>query len=215
MAKKNVKSSVENQVEVNETSNANLSEGLGTDETQAPKEQINYSSREYLENTVAHFPEAVTSAKFDIVREPKVQNGLGIIEEFMGESINPLILLLAKWWENKPARAEIKKMIDAEAAEKGIASDNYLQVDLRENVEKLSQIQNAIDRMKYSINYFKPRAGLSNKVISKQVNLRGEIYSVPMNKLVEIKEQFPNKESREEMIDAIIAISVKVELECL
>jgi hypothetical protein len=174
----------------------------------------NFSNREWLENNNPTFPEEQTSAKYDAEREPKVQNGLKIIKE-LGIEINPLVLLLGKWWENKTARAEIKKMIDAEAQAKGVADDKYLQIDLRENVDKLSTIQNATDRLRYAITYFKPRGGLSNKTIFKQISISGELFNVPMDKLVEIKTQYPDPKDKTKMVEAIIAVSTKIEIESL
>lgn len=174
----------------------------------------NFSDRKWLEENDPTFPVEQTSAKYDAEREPKVQNGLKVIKE-LGIEINPLILLLGKFWENKVARAEIKKMIDAEAEAKGVAADQYLQIDLRKNVDKLSTIQNACDRLKYAITYFKPRGGLSNKIIFKQILISGEMYNVPMDKLVEIKTQYPDPKDKDKMVKAIIDVSTKIEIESL
>lgn len=198
----------------------NLVEGLEvnneveTSNVKSKNQNQNFSDRKWLEENDPTFPEEQTSAKYDAEREPKVQNGLKVIQE-LGIEINPLVLLLGKWWENKNARAEIKKMIDAEAEAKGIADDKYLQIDLRENVDKLSTIQNACDRLKYAITYFKPRGGLSNKTIFKQISISGELYNVPMDKLVEIKSQYPDPKDKAKMIAEIIKVSTKIEIESL
>jgi len=205
-----------NEVEGTTTTTETMVEGLedaNTDElaplptnANAPK----YSYRKWLEENEPTFIEGQVSKKFDKAREPKVQAGLKVISELMGGSIAPLILLLGKWWEVKPARAEIKKMIDAEAEKNGRPTDHYLQVDLRENVDKLATIQNATDRLRYAITYFKPRGGLSSKEIFKSVMIRGQVYSVSITKLTEIKAEFPNVEDKEKLFDAVIACSTLV-----
>lgn len=172
----------------------------------APK----YSDRKWLEENEPEFLEGQISKKFDKAREPKVQAGLVVIGELMGGTIASLILLLGKWWEVKPARAEIKKMIDEEAEKLGRPADHYLQVDLRTNVDKLATIQNAIDRLRYAITYFKPRGGLSSKEVFKSVMINGQVYSVSITKLAEIKEQYPNVEQKAELFAAVIACSTLV-----
>ena len=173
----------------------------------------NYKSREWLEANEPTFPVELTSKKFDAEREPKVQAGLQIIAELMGGKINPLVLLLGKWWEVKPARASIKDMIDAEAEVVGRPSDHYLQIDLRENVDKLSQLQNAVDRLRYSITYFKPRAGLSSKEVYKQFSIMGIVYNVPLSLLTSAKVAFPDPADKAKLYEMIIAGSTKVEAE--
>lgn len=180
-------------------------------ENQNPK----FSDRKWLEENEATFEDGQTSAKYDAEREPKVQAGLVIISNLVGEKINPLVVLLGKWWENKVARAEIKKMIDAEAEAKGMPADHYLQVELRKSVDELAQTQNAVDRLRYAITYFKPRGGLSNKVIMKQVTINGELYNVPMAQLADIKAKYPDPADKAKMVAEVIAISTKVEIDTL
>jgi len=172
-----------------------------------------YTDRKWLEDNAPEFPVELTSKKFDAEREPKVQSGLVIIKELMGDKINPLVLLLGKWWECKPARAAIKNMIDAEAVALGRPEDHYLQTDLRENVDKLSMLQNAVDRLRYSITYFKPRGGLSSKEIFKQFSIQGTVYNVPLSLLTEAKATYPAVEDKQKLYEMIIAGSTKVEAE--
>jgi len=171
----------------------------------------NYANREWLEANEPEFPVELTSKKFDAEREPKVQAGLKLIAELMEGKINPLILLLGKWWEVKPARAAIKKLIDAEAASLSRPEDHYMQVDCRENVDKLSMIQNAVDRLRYSITYFKPRGGLSSKDLFKQFIIKGATYNVNLTKLAELKAKYPTPEEKEQLFADVIAISQKIE----
>jgi hypothetical protein len=175
----------------------------------------NFSDKKWLEENEPIFGDGTTSAKYDAEREPKVQEGLKIIREMLGEKINPLVLLLGKHWENKVARSEIKKMIDAEAESKSMPADHYLQVELRKNVDDLAKIQNSVDRLRYAITYFKPRAGLSNKVIMKQVTINGELYNVPMAQLADIKAKYPDPADKAKMVAEVIAISTKIEIDTL
>ena len=175
----------------------------------------NFSDKKWLEENEPIFGDGTTSAKYDAEREPKVQEGLKIIREMLGEKINPLVLLLGKHWENKVARSEIKKMINAEAELKSMPADHYLQVELRKNVDDLAKIQNSVDRLRYAITYFKPRAGLSNKVIMKQVTINGELYNVPMAQLADIKAKYPDPADKAKMVAEVIAISTKIEIDTL
>lgn len=185
-------------------------ETAATVETVATATNPNFSNREFLENNEPEFDEASRSKKYDAEREPKVQEGLIAIRALLGDKINPLIILLAKWWEVKPARAEIKKMIDAEAASKNVPEDIYLQTNLRKNVDTLAGIQNAVDRMRYSITYFKPRAGVKSKELFKQFNLNGKIFNVSLTQLEKAREDF--KDDRDAMVAYLIGVSVEVVL---
>mgnify|MGYP006875582758 FL=1 len=124
----------------------------------------------------------VSSSKFDEEREKAIQTGLPTVANLAldGVTINPLLIMLAKWWEVKPARSAIKKMIDDEAAAKGIDSAVYLQVNLAKEVDKISEMQNAIDRIRYAKTYFKPRKPLTDRIITKPINIDGVIYIVPV-----------------------------------
>lgn len=168
-------------------------EGLEDNKAQAaaPTAGINYADLDFLTNNEPSFPEEHRSSKYDEEREPKVQHGLGIIMKMIDkDQLNPLVVLLAKWWEVKPARAAIKDMIDAEAEKAGVPSAMYLQVNLRKGVEELAEIQNAVNRLKYSINYFKPRGGLLGKETYKTISIDGVHYRVGMNAFTEMKERY-------------------------
>jgi hypothetical protein len=133
-------------------------------------------------NPLDYVSKEVSSSKFDEEREKAIQTGLPTVANLAldGVTINPLLILLAKWWEVKPARSAIKKMIDDEAAAKGIDSAVYLQVNLAKEVDKISEMQNAIDRIRYAKTYFKPRKPLTDRIITKPVNIDGIVYIVPV-----------------------------------
>jgi len=218
--KENVKGTEQESLEMSEGQESTetgtetqLGDDLETSEDESAPAVIlpKYSDKTYLESQEAEFPSDLTSKKFDAEREPKVQSGLKSIAELMPEKINPLVLLLGKWWENKAARSVIKDMIDAEATSKGIASDVYLQVELRKNVDTLSTIQQAVDRMKYAITYFKPRGGISTKEIYKVMTIDGKMFNVPMSILESAKLQFGD--NKVELKAFVIAHSTAMEIE--
>jgi hypothetical protein len=220
MSKKNFKSGADNASVIDGN---NLVDGLvDADAINEAKEDAtsdvdmpvnsNYSNREWLEKNEPEFIPEFVSKKYDAEREPKVQAGLISVKELLpADKIHPLILLLAKWWEVKPARAEIKKMIDAEAAKNNTPEDVYLQKVLRENVDKLSTIQQAVDRMRYSITYFKPRAGVSNKPVYKIMSIDGENYNIDLNVLNEAKTKFG--EDKAAIKEFIKSVSEKLQVE--
>lgn len=171
----------------------------------------NFSDVDWLTNNEPdeHFVEGETSSKYDTEREPKVQEGLKVIASLGGNfQINPLLILLAKWWEVKSARAAIKKMIDAEAEAKGFAPDVYMQVELAKQIDQLANFQSAIDRVKYAKTYFKPRGGLSTKVPTKQLSILGNTYNVPINELEKAKVEFAG--DMEGMRQYLIGVSTLV-----
>lgn len=174
-------------------------------------EAADLENREFLENQEFEPLEEFTSTKYDPKREPKVQEGLKSIKGLMGDKINPLLILLGKWWENKPARSAIKKMIDEEAASKNIPADVYLQQELRENVDKLAQVQSAVDRLRYAITYFKPRGGIGTKAVYKPMNIDGETYNVNLSTLNTFREKFGD--DKEQIKTELKKVSEKIEIE--
>ena len=174
-----------------------------------------FSNREWLEanNPIDFCVGENTSSKFDAEREVAIQNGLPkvVAIEMNGKTINPLLILLGKWWEVKPARAAIKKMIDAEAEAKGIDKDVYLQVNLAKEVDEISEMQSAIDRIRYAKTYFKPRKPLSEKVITQVVKIGAINYVVPVQAFQALKLEFAGE--REALIAATIAISTPQNIE--
>ena len=153
----------------------------------------------------------MVSSKFDPEREPKVQEGLVLVESVF-TNVNPLILLLAKFWENKTVRASIKNMIDKEAEEKGIDPVVYLQNDLKGPVEEMKNVVSAIERISYAVNYFKPRENAANKK-QKQVEIDGKRYNVPILQLEELKKL--HKDDRETFIAEVLKIATEIEIESL
>ena len=159
----------------------------------------------------------IVSSKFDSKREPKVQEGLTYLEnlEINGVKINPLIILLAKWWEHKEVRKEIKNLIDAEAELKGYEPSDYLQNVLGAQIEIFAAFQTAIDRIKYAKTYFLPRNGVKTSIKTKQVRIEGQLYNVPIIAFNALLEKYPNHKDNakaaKELRKETIAISTLVE----
>jgi hypothetical protein len=170
-----------------------------------------FTNREFLENEspLPFITDETKSSKFEEEREDNIQKGLDILKtlSLKGMTINPLLILLAKWWECKPARAAVKKMIDEEALSKGQDPVVYLQIILAKEVDVFSEVQTAIDRVRYARTYFKPRKPINAKVITKLVNIDGEVYVVPVDKLEEAKIEFAG--DAEKIKQAVIGFSTK------
>ena len=184
--------------------------------------QVESSNIEWLKNSNAmdYLEEGnlqIVSSKFDPKREPKVQKGLESLEnlEINGVKINPLVLLLAKWWEHKEVRKQIKTLIDEEAEAKGYESSDYLQNVLGAQIEIFSEFQTAIDRIKYAKTYFLPRAGIKTSIKTKQVRIEGQLYNVPIIAFNQLLEKYPNHKDNAKEAKALrketIAISSLVE----
>jgi hypothetical protein len=197
--------------------NDQLNEGLEANAPESNKSEASatdvseWENREVLETKEFEYIEDLASTKYDEKREPKVQAGLVSIQDLMGEKINPLLILLGKWWENKTARSAIKKMIDAEAQAKNQPEDVYLQQVLRENVDKLAEVQSAVDRLRYAITYFKPRGGVGVKPVFKPMSIDGVNYNVNLAVLSEAKELFGDDKAQIKLF--VIEKSEKIEIE--
>jgi hypothetical protein len=240
--KNNQNASVENKNETVENQNEGTSvenketEGtaeIGADLESAPAEgnltlhvvdgnTPQYSSLEWLNanNPMDFINETTASSKFDKDREVKISDGLVVIGSITvaGTQINPLLLLLARWWEVKPARTEIKKMIDAEATVKGFAADVYMQIELAKEVNALAEMQSAVDRIRYAKTYYKPRnRELSTAVPTKQLSIDGEVYLVPVAEFEKAKTLYAGLKDANERVAAIrayiIPLSTKQNIE--
>lgn len=185
-----MKKQVKNQVaEVQEVQN----EQVVNEQVQAQEvvvnenhEHFDFTNLEWLRNNSPVFPAELTSKKCKLDREPAVRLGARLISK-----INPdfpeLLLLLAKWWENKPARKTIKAAIDAEAAEQGYDEVTYMQNVLKDKVTVFASLTEVVDRMKYAITYFKPREGAKTKEQFKQYQINGVVYNVSLTVLSEAR----------------------------
>ena len=180
--------------------------------------EVNYSDLKWLQsnNPLDYIEEGnkdIVSSKYDAEREPKVQAGLETIANFKlsnGETFNPLMVELSRWWEVKPARNAIKKLIDDEAEAKGIEPHIYMQEILNGEIEELSAIQTAIDRARYAKTYFKPRGEVRSKIKTKTMKIDGVLYNVPEAQFVELSGQISDKK---QLKKAILEIATPFEIE--
>ena len=171
---------------------------------------VNGANREWLEkeDAIKHLDKdnlSIVSSKYDENREPKVQEGLKALSELEidGVKINPLIILMGKWWEHKPVRKEIKNLIDAEAIEKGYEPSYYLQEVLGKQIEVFAEFQTAIDRIKYAKTYFIPRGGIKTSLKTKQLRIDGDLFNVPIAKLNEIMAKYPDHKTNKKQGEAL------------
>lgn len=181
----------------------NLTKHVVTDAT--PK----FNDIEWLKgnNPIDFINDITKSSKFDAEREPKIQEGLKLLEMIAidGIKINPLLVLLGSWWEVKPARTAIKSMIDAEAMAKGYGEAQYLQNELGKEVALFTEFQSAIDRVRYAKTYYKPRTPIVEKIITKDISIDSIVYVVPVAELENAKVTFA--EDRDAMKKYLISVS--------
>lgn len=179
--KKNQQAEVQNEQVVNEQAQVEVQN--------ENHEHFEFTNLEWLRNNSPVFPTELTSKKCKLDREPAVRLGARLIAK-----INPefpeLLLLLAKWWENKPARKTIKAAIDAEAAANGYDEVTYMQQIMKEKVTVFASLTEVVDRMKYAITYFKPREGAKTKEQFKQYQINGVVYNVSLSVLGEARRLF-------------------------
>lgn len=178
----------------------------GFENTNSVNEVVDFTNIDFLKNNYPMFPEECTSKKYNPEREPKVIVGLGAVEKLM-PSMSPTFVLMCKWWENKTARTELKKVLDAEAEAKGIDPVVYLQETIKKDVDLLASIREAIDRMAYAVTYYKPRGGMKDTY--KIMKIRGELYNVNLRILNELKAEYAG--DKEALLDAACEVFSKVE----
>lgn len=174
----------------------------------------NFSDIDFLQETDPSdfHTENSVSSKYDKDREKEIVDGIAVIAG-LGLEVNPLLLMLGKWWEVKQARAEIKKMIDAEATSLGHDKNDYLQVVLAEQVTQLAAMGEAISRIKYAKTYFKPRGTYTSKLPMKQVSIDGVVYELPLIKYNEARAEYGeklNKADKDKIIKFVKSIGNEV-----
>ena len=179
--------------------NVEATAGVDTAEVEMPQ----YDNMEWLAKTdpTPYFSPEVSTNKYDAEREPKIARGLKAIAELGTKNpdiaVNPLMLLLAKWWEVKPARAEIKKAIYAAANAEGYTGEDYLQNIIGSQIENFADMQQAIERLKYAKNQYKPRRAINTAAPTKRININGQLYDVPVRAFNEAVAMSNREEARE------------------
>lgn len=199
--------------------NENLSNGLDvfTETTETAKtvsneskteNQFAYENLKNLNASDFHTAQYVSSKFEGPEREARIKQGIELLKQLPKDfQINPLLLNLAEWWEVKPARAEIKKAIDQEAKDKGQLENEYLQVTLKSEVEKLVALQTLVDRLRYAITYFKPREGREPKGKVVNVKIGKDVVSIYQKVLERIK--IEHADNRDAMIAAVKENAIK------
>lgn len=157
------------------------------------------------------FYEGNTSSKFDEVREEKILNGLDVISkmEISGIKINPLLILLSRFWEIKPIRSVVKDHIYAEAEANGYEGSDYLQNVLGEEIDAFAEIQTTIDRIKYARTYYKPREGREAKGKTIIVNIDGAQYEIGEKQLQALR---ANHKDAAELKAKVLEVAKKSEV---
>lgn len=160
-----------------------LAEGLEFDNT-----NVVGNSLEFYRETRPTFPAESVSKKFNAEREPKVLAGLDVCAATFNGFLPESFILLSKWWENKAARNELKKILDAEAEAAGVDTVTYMQDVIGNKVRALANMNDAIQRMCYVVTYFKPRENAKANMID--IRIDGEVYTINRNTLTEIRQQY-------------------------
>lgn len=142
--------------------------------------------------------------------EDKVHDGMEVLEALIGcldkddnMIIDPNVLLLAKWWQVKPARVAIKKIITATAAKKNMTFDFYMNVEIERQVENWKKLDYAIGRLKVLTTFLKPRHGLEKADKQTCMNIDGKIYSVKLSDIVRAKYDYKNNEDRKAFLKSV------------
>lgn len=178
----------------------NLSVGLETLVTTKANENVETSNTQFAfenlstMNPADYWSKENVSTKFTkgggAERELKVLEGLKTIEK-MFEDPSALIIMLAKWWEVKPARNIIKEKLEDYCEENNIDSVEFLQETIRGEVDKLKELKSSIERLSYLLTYYKPREGKS-KAKGKLMNIviNGKTMQIHKNVFENIKAEF-------------------------
>lgn len=215
---KNTKAIATQEVATNEVNIDGL-EAVEATAQETPSTNANFSNAEWLaaNNPADFFSPEVSTNKLNPEREPSISAGLKEIAKLGKENeslnVNPLVILLGLWWEVKPARAEIKRMIDKDAKTMGVSSDVYIQKTLRSEVEKFTAIRDAADRLSYAINFYKPRRPLNEKVEMVKIKIDGVVYEVAKPELIAAKTTYSDRDQLKEYILTIAEVYEQKEID--
>lgn len=215
---KNTKAIATQEVAANEV-NVDGLEAVEATAQETPSTNANFSNAEWLaaNNPADFFSPEVSTNKLNPEREPSIAAGLKEIAKLGKENeslnVNPLVILLGLWWEVKPARAEIKRMIDKDAKTMGVSSDVYIQKTLRSEVEKFTAIRDAADRLSYAINFYKPRRPLNEKVEMVKIKIDGVVYEVAKPELIAAKATYSDRDQLKEYILTIAEVYEQKEID--
>lgn len=208
MAKKNVNvEALENDLQLNDLKG-------GVSKSKYDLDFVNENNP--LEVIQSHIGDStMVGAKFDSERESKVQEGIDLIKSIKigDKNIPETFILISKWWEFKPVRNELKRMLDEEAIQLGMESHEYIQNYIGEMIDGMKELQQGINRLAYVRTFFKPRGEVKSKDKPRIISIDGVQYEIGENKLAMLKNKYPNKSDISKLREEIISIAIRKDIE--
>lgn len=131
-----------------------------------------------------------TYSNYDPEKEPEVQKGLQTLLEL---GVNPLIIAIGKFWNDRETWKQVRAMIAEEATKAGKTQADYEQNVLRPEYDKFTAIQAAVSRLNYAFNYMKPRESVAGKEVTQQIRIDGQIRVISVKKFVELKQTITDR----------------------
>lgn len=130
--------------------------------------------------------------------------------------VDERFIKLNKLWHNRTKYREVYKEIKEELEAQGIDIVEWMQSTVRKQVEDndMSLIIKALSRLKYALNYHKPREGQSRKMNLITIKIDGSLYQVDKLKLSELKSTISDKnELKAKLIEVAKPIETSEDLE--
>lgn len=75
--------------------------------------------------------------------------------------------------------------------------EDYLQNIIGSQIENFADMQQAIERLKYAKNQYKPRRAINTAAPTKRININGQLYDVPVRAFNEAVAMSNREEARE------------------
>lgn len=132
------------------------------------------------------------------------------------QGVDERFIRLNKVWHNRPKYREVYKEIKEELEAQGIDIIDWMQDTVRKQVEEndMALIIKALSRMKYALNYHKPREGQTRKANLITIKIDGNLYQVDKLKLSELKTTVTDRdEMKAKLLEFAKPIETTEELE--
>lgn len=132
------------------------------------------------------------------------------------KGVDERFIRLNKFWHNRTKYREVYKEIKNELEAQGIDIVDWMQTTIRPQVEEndMALIIKALSRMKYALNYHKPREGQTRKANLITIKIDGNLYQVDKLKLSELKTSITDKDKlKAKLIEVAKPIETTEELE--
>lgn len=132
------------------------------------------------------------------------------------KGVDERFIRLNKFWHNRTKYREVYKEIKNELEAQGIDIVDWMQTTIRPQVEEndMALIIKALSRMKYALNYHKPREGQTRKANLITIKIDGNLYQVDKLKLSELKTSITDRdELKAKLIEVAKPIETTEELE--